>query len=285
MKNTLRILILLGLVQTVLLVVVVWSMLSRPTGIAASLPAPEKIADSNGAGQRENQPSARSSGSTEDRIVGSVLSQKVAAQPVVSSPAWSPPALPRELAEQADVVPTPQSPDTVVALVGPVTPVERVDSDGSRLEVAPASRRQTNGRPDTTSQAGRLPGGVISSSLGRGEAESASVEPITRQPASADVAELSDEVTVDVPEGATVPVALEEPDESIVADPRKRDQLKKIQDRFADSIRDEAGQVSDAVPRPKWQTAQWLADQEYRAMFGQQAFNDQQRKAAAALGE
>jgi hypothetical protein len=78
------------------------------------------------------------------------------------------------------------------------------------------------------------------------------------------------------PEGSTqIPAAFADagPGESELT-AQERQQIGDIQEQFAQTV----AQVESSSPdyRKVWQDAQWLADQQFRALFGNQAFLQRQ---------
>lgn len=94
------------------------------------------------------------------------------------------------------------------------------------------------------------------------------------------------ENVIEVPEGTnTMPLAFEEMDPDIAADPAMREELERIQDEFVEAISGPDGAVPDDIPLKEWRDAQWIADERYRMRFGHEAWLAQQRRAAQALAK
>ncbi|MGC1479176.1 MAG: hypothetical protein WA771_01630, partial [Chthoniobacterales bacterium] len=191
--------------------------------------------------------------------------------------------------QRAPVVPS--SALTAMVSNSVVAPVTRQPHDSLVTTVGPrpsaASVPGRNGTPPNTVVPAFATGIIPRATAGVGAGalgEPGGVTEPARSLAETRRSEAVEAETIEAPEGTTVPAALEATDESIAAEPAKKDRLRDIQNEFADSLRDQSGRIPREVDRAEWQTAQWLADQRYRAMFGQQAFNAQQRTAALEIG-
>jgi hypothetical protein len=127
---------------------------------------------------------------------------------------------------------------------------------------------------------------VVASGGGTNPALAAGTAGADRGQVGADRDETDTAQAVDIPLPDTVnsvPAAFEEADPEILADPESRERLTEIQEEFVEEIGGTERDTRRPDDGPIWRSAQWLADQRYRAQFGHTAFLAQQERAAAAL--
>jgi hypothetical protein len=75
------------------------------------------------------------------------------------------------------------------------------------------------------------------------------------------------------------PAAMVAPEAGVPMNEGQQTALNQIQNDFNSAVGDPAQNLADPAYRNRWQNAQWLADQRFRAMYGSQAFAEMQKRA------
>jgi hypothetical protein len=106
-------------------------------------------------------------------------------------------------------------------------------------------------------------------------------------PAGAPVANASgNDQTITAPDGnVAIPAAFQDASKDTKITASQKSQLDALQQKFVDQISTVSQDPSSPDYRKAWQTAQWQSDQEFRALFGYQAFLDRQYRENLHLAE
>lgn len=70
-----------------------------------------------------------------------------------------------------------------------------------------------------------------------------------------------------------------EPPEDLAFTPEQTARFNKLAEEFVAAVGGNNQDPSDPAYKRRWQEAQWLSDQQFRAFFGTQVFAEMQRRA------